>query len=57
MREILELKITSHGIFFKRGVWGWGPLEQPRSDKWNKQMYIFLKGVSFGAVQVKKVAS
>ena len=35
-------------------------MEQPRSEKWNKQMYIFLKrgvGVSFGAVQVEKVES
>ena len=32
-------------------------MEQPRLVKWNKQMYIFEKGGSFGAVQVEKVES
>ena len=49
---ILELKITKKRIFLKGGL-----LEQPRSEKWNKQMYIFEKGGSFGAVQVEKVKS
>ena len=43
----LELKITKKRIFLKGGL-----LEQPRSKKWNKQMYIFEKGV-----QVKKEES
>ena len=32
-------------------------MEQPRSEKWNKQMSIFEKRGSFGAVQVEKVES
>ena len=33
---ILELKLTKKRIFWKGGL-----LEQHRSEKWNKQMYIF----------------
>ena len=52
------LKITKKHIF--EGGGEGSLLEQPRSKKWNKQMYIFEKGVgggSFGAVQVEKVES
>ena len=35
----MEQKITKKRIFLKRGL-----LEQPRSEKWNIQIYIFEKG-------------
>ena len=47
---VLELKITKKRMFLKAVL-----LEQPRSEKWNKQMYIFEKGGL--SVQVDKVES